>query len=161
MFGTMTNFQVVAANFLQGVLSKVFTVPDNIINAKWEKPVQILAINCLLYWVARAKDLYALRYITFVTVFVLLYTTIVSFHSLFPILNLSYQVVLAQSPGYFAKYYDPKLIEIANFDVDAFSAYAVTAFSYFCQGIILPIKSELAKPAKKRMTKVFLPFERI
>jgi len=78
MFGTMTNFQVVAAGFLQDVLSKVFAVPDNIINTPWEKPVQILAINCLLYWVARAKDLYALRYITFVTVGVLLYTTIVS-----------------------------------------------------------------------------------
>ena len=77
MFGSMTNFQVVASHFLQDVLQNVFKVPANIINSSWERPVQIFAVNILLYWIARAKNLYALRYITFVTVFILMYITMV------------------------------------------------------------------------------------
>lgn len=49
MFGTMTNFQVVAAGFLQTVLYDIFGVPDSTINSDWEKNVQILAVNILLY----------------------------------------------------------------------------------------------------------------
>lgn len=78
LFGVILNFQIIGAHFLEETLRNVIGVSPEIMNSSWERPVQILGVNFLLYWIARLRSLYALRHVTIVAVCVILYIMFVS-----------------------------------------------------------------------------------
>jgi len=109
--------------------------------SSWERPVQILAVNVLLYWIARLRSLYALRHATIVSVCVILYVMM---------------VVIGESPLYISQNFDINKVEWAVFSPNLLSSYVVAAYAFNAQFALCPIKSELARPAEYRLKKIVI-----
>jgi amino acid permease len=139
LLGGLSNFQINSAHFIQGVLGNIIGVSPTDINSSWEWPVQIAIVNVILFWIARAKTLNALRHITLVIVGVIVYITL---------------VVVFQAPSYFKENFKSEDLVIVNWNPNLLSTFAVVAFAFTGQYALLPVRAELSKPAEYRMKKI-------
>lgn len=85
------------------------------------------------------KDMSGFRYISFASIFSLIYTGI---------------VLYAELPSYIQQNWEDAKIVPFYFDWNFFSGATITFFAYTCQVQLLPIYSELINPNERRIKKI-------
>jgi amino acid permease len=95
----------------------------------------------VLFPMSLIKDMSGFRYISFASIFALLYTGI---------------VLICEMKSYIDAYKPGAKIEPVIFNLNFFKASCLTFFAYTCQVQLLPIYSELINPQKRRIFKVII-----
>ena len=115
-------------------------LPPTVYNNEYIRFYQVVTMNILLYPGALLKRLSALRYLSLLGFFMVLFTI---------------AVLVVQSGQYHEANYDPETFLIVDFNITTIQSFAVCMFSYCCHTSVLKVKSELTNPTPKRMNKIF------
>jgi len=142
LVGLITNFQITGSEFIGKVLNSIESL-DNIMSSRYERPLQIIIFNLLLYPVVCLKDLYFLRFGSIGIIGIIIYTVV---------------LISAESPAFIQNEINTDVftdkIVYFNLSLECFSTFAISIFAFACHVLIFPIRKELARASGNRMGKI-------